>query len=233
MTAGSTTTTRDPWYSERRWERFASLTGVAAVILWVVGVAILEGGAEMPDEDAGPQAYATYFDEDRTAILSGAFVFMIGSAVFLWFLGSLRARIHVFEGGTGRIASVVFATGIATAVMSLALSVPEAAGALAAEQIDAGLDPAAAQALGTLSDGFFIGGIATVAIFFLAVWIAGLRTRAIPVWLAWASLVLAIAAFFPWIGWAVFIWGLPLWILVASVWMFLRPAPAGTRETVV
>jgi hypothetical protein len=53
------------------------------------------------------------------------------------------------------------------------------------------------------------------------------------VWLAWASLVLAIAAFFPWIGWAVFIWGLPLWILVASVWMLLRPAPEGTRETVV
>ncbi len=32
------------------------------------------------------------------------------------------------------------------------------------------------------------------------------------------------------IGWAVFIWGLPLWVLIASVWMFVRPTGAAATE---
>jgi hypothetical protein len=213
----------EPWYSDRRGARFAPLTGVVAVILWVIGIAIAEGGAETPDEDAGVQEFARYFNDDSGPILAGAFIFMIGSAVLLWFLGSLRARIAGLEGGVGRVASIVFAAGVVTVAMSLGFNAPEAAAAFAAEQIEGGIDPSAAQALWILGDGFFIAAEVAVAIFFLAAWIAGLRTRAVPVWLAWASLVLGVAAFFPWVGWAVLIWGFPLWVLVASVWMFVRP----------
>jgi hypothetical protein len=223
---------RERWYSERRWARSAPLAGVVAVILWVIGVAIAEAGAGAPDEDAGTQEFARYFNEDGGAILAGAFLFMIGSAVFLWFLGSLRARIQRLEGDVGRIASIVFAAGIATAVMSMAMMAPEAAGAFAADQIDAGIDGAAGQALWILSDGFFIAAEATTAVFFLAAGLAGLRTRAIPVWLAWPSLVLGVGAFVPWVGWAVFIWGLPLWVLIAATWMYVRPLEpvAATRD---
>ncbi len=213
------------------WERFAPLTGVLAVVLWVVGVGIIEGGTDLPDEDAGPQAFAAYYDEEGGAVLAGAFVFMLGSAFFLWFLASLRARIQWAEGGVGRIASIVFAAGIATAAMSLAFMAPEAAAAFASEEIEGGLDPAAAQALGTLGDGFFIAAEAATAVFFLAAAVAGLRTRAFPVGLAWAGLVLGVAALVPWIGWAAFIWGLPLWVLIASVWMFMRPGGRAPAET--
>jgi hypothetical protein len=214
----------------RRWERLAPLSGVLAVLLWVIGIAIIEGGTDIPDEDAGPQVFATYYDEESGRVLGGAFVFMLGSAIFLWFLASLRARIHWAEGDVGRIASIVFAAGIVTAAMSLGLQAPEAAAAFAADNIDPGLDPGAAQALGVLGDGFFIAAEASVAVFFLAAALAGLRTRALPVWLAWASLVLGIAALLPWVGWAVFIWGLPLWVLIAAVWFFLRPAAPARTE---
>jgi hypothetical protein len=207
----------------RTWERFAPLTGVVAVILWVIGLVLMEG-AGAPDEDEGAQAVLDYFDENSARILGGAFLFMLGSAVALWFFGTLRARVHRAEGDVGRLASIVFAAGIVTAVMLIAFAATRGAAAFAAQEIERGFEPAAAQALGVLDDGFFIGAEASLAVFFLAAWLVALRTGAIPMWLAWASLVLAVAAVLPWVGWAVVLWGFPLWVLVVGTWMFLRPA---------
>jgi hypothetical protein len=214
----------------RRWERFAPLSGVVAIVLWIIGTVIVEGATDTPDEDAGAAVFATYYDEEGGTVLAGAFLFMLGSAILLWFFASLRARIHAAEGGVGRIASIVFAAGVVTATMSLGVMAPDAAAAFAAENIDPGLDPGAAQALGVLGDGFFIAAEASLVVFFLAASLATFRTRAIPTWLAWASLVFAVAAVLPWVGWAVVVWGLPLWVLVVGIWMFVRPAtPAGPR----
>lgn len=220
-----------PWYSEERWARFAPLTGLLAALLWVIGVIIVETAADQPDDEGPGAAWVAFFEEGAGRLVAGAFLFMLGSALFLWFLGTLRARIHALEGGVGRMASIVFGTGILTAAMSLAFVAPYAAGGFAAGELDVPLEAGTAQALAILDDGFFIAGEAATAILLLAAGVAGLRTRAIPVWLAWASLVLGIAALLPWIGWAVFIWGLPLWVLVASIWMFLRPAPIRSTET--
>lgn len=204
------------------WERFAPLSGVVAVVLWIVGVILIESGGT-PDEDEGAQVVAAYYDENSTSILAGAFIFMLGAAVFIWFLGTLRARIHASEGGVGRLASIVFGAGLVTAAMTMAFVAPEGAAAFGAQEVETGLEPAAVQALALAGDGFFIAAVAAVAVFYAAAAVAGLRTGTLPVWLAWASIVLAVAALFPWVGWAVFIWGLPLWVLVASIWMFVRP----------
>jgi hypothetical protein len=225
-------TARDFW-SERRWERYASLAGVVGVALWVIAIAILEGATDAADEDAGGEAIAAYFEEDSGAILAGSFLFMLGSSVFIWFLGSLRARLRNAEGGAGRITSIVFGSGLVVSAMSLGFAAPQAAGALTADETDPPLDPGAAQVFESLGDGFFIAAEAAVVVFFLAVGAAALRTRALPAWLGWASLVLGIAAIVPWIGWAVYIWGLPLWVLVVSLWLFMRPGePARTEPTV-
>jgi hypothetical protein len=219
----------DSFWSERRWERYAPLTGVLAVILWVISVFVIES-ADSPGEDAGGQEIAAYFESEGGTILAGSFIFMLGAAVFLWFLGSLRARLYGAEGGAGRMTSIVFGSGLVVAAMSLGLMAPQAAGGLTADETDPPLDPGAAQVFEGLGDGFFVAAEATVAVFFLAVGVAALRTRALPVWLGWASLVFGIAAIVPWIGWAVYIWGLPLWVLVVSLWLFLRGRVPGLTE---
>ena len=219
-------------WSERRWERYAPLAGVLAVILWVISIFVVES-ADAPDEDAGAQEIAAYFESDGGTLLAGAFIFMVGTAVFIWFLASLRARLYWVEGGAGRITSIVFGSGLVVAAMSMGLMAPQAAGGLMAEETSAPIDPGAAQALEALGDGFFVAAEATVFVFFFAIAVAALRTRALPVWLGWASLVLALAALVPWIGWAVYIWGLPLWVLVVSIWLFLRSeAPLSTKPMV-
>ena len=220
----------ESWYADRRW-RLASLAGVLAVILWVIGVTIAETAADAPEDEAPGAEWIQFFEDGAGRLVAGAFIFMVGSGLFLWFLGNLRALIHIGEGGPGRMASIVFATGIAIAVMGMAFVAPYAAGGFAAGELDVPLEAGTAQALAVLDDGFFIAGEAATAVFFLAAWIALLRTRVLPVWLAWASLVLGVAALLPWIGWAVFLWGLPLWVLIVSIWMLVRPVgeTAATR----
>ncbi|HEV2951950.1 MAG TPA: hypothetical protein VGZ51_07595 [Actinomycetota bacterium] len=219
-------------WSERRWERYAPLAGVLAVILWVISILVIES-ADAPGDDAGAQEIAAYFESEGGKLLAGAFIFMVGTAVFIWFLGSLRARLFWAEGGAGRITSIVFGSGLVVAAMSMGLMAPQAAAGLMTEETDAAIDPGAAQALEALGDGFFVAGEATVFVFFLAITIAALRTRALPAWLGWASLVLALAAVVPWIGWAVFIFGLPLWVLVTSIWLFMRPGEPVRTEPMV
>ena len=82
-----------------------------------------------------------------------------------------------------------------------------------------------------VGDAFF-GGVELFAIpLTAATALVILRYGALPRWFAWVSLALAlILVIFP-IGWLGVIVGLPLWTLVASVLLYLRPAgepaPAG------
>ncbi len=207
----------------------APLTGVLAVILWVIGIAVLDSG-DTPDDDAPGQVLAQYFAENDGSILAGSFIFMVGTGVFVWFVGVIRQRIDLAEGGVGRLAPIFFGAGILTAALAMSFVAPSAAASFAAGELNRDLSPGAAEALSILGDGFFIAAEVAVAVFFIAAGVAALRTRAFPAWLGWFSILLGIAALIPWIGWAAFIWGLPLWVLIVSIWAFTRPATPDRTE---
>lgn len=213
----------------RAWERFAPLAGVLAVVLWVVGVILVESSGT-PGDEASAQELVAYYEEDSASILAGSFVFMLGTAAFVWFLGSLRERIQWREGAGSRLAATTFGAGILTSAMMIAFVAPEAAAAFGSDQLDRALEPGAVDALALVGDGFFIGAEAALVVFFLAAGVAALRSRALPAWLGWISIVFAVAAILPWIGWAIVIWGLPLWVLVASIWMLVRPSAPDRTE---
>jgi hypothetical protein len=210
-------------------DRLAPLVGVLAVILWVIGIGIAES-ASAPDDDAPAGAIAEYFSEESGSILAGSFIFMLGVAAFVWFLGSVRVR-YIAEGTAGRFGAIVFGTGILTAALAMGMTAPNAAAAFAADNLDRTLEPGAAEALWIVSDGFFIAAEASVVAFFLAAGMGALRFGALPRWLAWASIALGILAVFPWVGWAAYIWGLPLWVLVTSVLMFMSASAPDRVET--
>jgi hypothetical protein len=205
-----------------RWARYAPLTGVVAVVLWVIGVVINEVVGDSPDDDAPAQEFAAYFEDETGSIFGGFFFFALGTLFFLWFLGSLRAALARAEGGVARLASLAFGAGVATAIFILGVVVPEVAGAIAADQSDRDLSPQAAEALFHLGIGFFVAAEFVTTVLFVATAVVILRTRIFPLWLAWASVVLAIALLvFP-IGWIVLIFGLPLWTLVVSFLLYQR-----------
>jgi hypothetical protein len=102
------------------------------------------------------------------------------------------------------------------------------AGALAADEADP-LSPEAAQTLFFVDDAFFIGAEFMAFVFMAAAGAVILTRRALPMWLGWLAVLIALGLLVFWIGWAFLLFGVPLWVLLASVILFLRSSgpPAG------
>lgn len=214
---------REAFLSEGRWERLAPLTGIVAVVLVIVGFIVFESG-DTPDSESSPEQVASYFENDQGTIIGGTFVTAIGLLFFIWFLGSLRSRLYRAEGGVGRVSSVAFAAGVAMATLLFAGLAPVLSGAFAFEE-DERLTPESAQALWNAGDGFFFLAWFAGALLLAATAVVGLRTGVFARWFSFVTLVLAVAFVVPWIGWAVFLFAFPLWIVVVSLWLWRTREP--------
>jgi len=93
-------------------ERLTPLAGVLAVVGWVIGMLV---SGDISSKDKGPEILAYYQAHDGRMIAGGV-IWLIGTALFLWFLGSLRSRLLAAEGPEGRLTAVAFAGGVATAI---------------------------------------------------------------------------------------------------------------------
>jgi hypothetical protein len=202
-----------------RWEeRLAPLDGIAAVAFWVAGVLVLQGPANQPPTDASPARALVFFKTEANAILVGTFLYLIGTLFFLWFLGLMRTRLVEAEGGSHRLSSIAFAGGVATAISLLAQPAVHATGAINNDQ----LSPDAAQVYLGINVAFFYAAEFATAVFLLALGLVSLRGQPFPRWLANVSLVYAVLLLIPPIGWAVLLWGFPLWLLVVSGLLWTR-----------
>jgi hypothetical protein len=199
--------------------RFAPLTGVAAVVFWIVGAIVADSSS--PGDDAPAAEIVAYFGDEDWTIFTGSALFAFGSALFVWFLASLAAYFRR-AGDDGRLATVLVSGGSATAVVAALVTAPAVAGALAVENMDRELSPEAAETLWLLGDGFIVpGSLLAVALLGPAALMI-LRTGALPSWFGYVTAVLTIGLLvFP-IGWAILIWGIPLWTIVTSIWIFTR-----------
>jgi hypothetical protein len=200
-------------------ERLAPLDGIAAVVLWVAGVIVLQGPADQPDTDAPPATALAFFEKHHAAILVGTFLYMLGTLFFLWFLGLVRAQLGPAEGGERRLSSIAYAAGIVVAGAQLLMPAVHATGAINHEHLSAD----AAQVYLGLGTTFFYTAEFAAAVFLLATGLVSLSTRAFPVWLAWASIVVAAWLVLPPIGWAAALFAFPLWLIVVSVLLWTRP----------
>src|SRR5262245_34345100 len=99
-------------------DRYSPLAGAGAVVLWVVGAFLLEKDDRPEGKDTAQ--FVAWVEENDTAILVGAIMFAFGVLLFLWMLGSLRATLAAAEGGTARLASIAFGTGVATSACLMA-----------------------------------------------------------------------------------------------------------------
>jgi hypothetical protein len=203
------------------WERWAPLSGVLAVVLWVIGFLIIGETKDTPEE------ILAQVRKDDTKILIGSILFYIGCGFFLWLLGSLRTRMLAAEGPAGRVTAIAFAGGVGTAVCLVLLPGGLAAAAIEKDDIDA----SAASALANMSDAFFLGAEYLLPVLLVAFAVVSIRHGAFPKWFAWLGVLVTIGLLIGWIGWIFLILGLPLWTLIVCVllWMGDRaPAPQPT-----
>jgi hypothetical protein len=206
----------------QEWWRWLPLTGVVAVVLWIIGIFVLEDAS--PGDDASAFEVLASFEDEDTSIFVGSFLFVLGTAFFVFFLGSLREAFLRAEGQPGRLTAVAFAGGLGKAVFDMAFVGVFAAGAIAADDSD-DFSPQAAQAVASVDTAFFIGAEFMALVFLAAAGAVILTSRALPVWLGWLALLVALGLLIVPIGWAFLLIGVPLWVLLASVVLFLGASP--------
>ena len=210
-----------------RWSRHAPLAGIVAVILWVVGIIILNGPGHLGNNSSdAPVVILAKYTAHHAAIQWGVWLIMLGALAFLWFVGSLRAAVSSAEQGPARLSTLVGMGGAVTAFGILLAHAPSFAAATTSDNLTA----PAAKALILMDDVFFYAAEFSVAVLFFATAVAVFRWKVLPGWLGWVSLVFAVLAVIPPVGWAILALGLPLWSLVISWLLFSkqRGAPAGT-----
>ncbi len=217
-----------PAVPARRWEALAPLTGIAAVLLFVAAFIVHDVIGDTPDADAPASAFARYYEEHDGNIWLSSILISLAVFFLFWFIGVLRAVLSAAEGGVGRLAATAHSGGVAMAVLILASFGTQVSGAILVSERDAGLAPDSAVAYWFIGDGLFVAAFYGAAVLVAATGVAALRTGALPRWLGWASLVIALVLLVPWINWAAFIFLLPLWIIAVSVllWQAASRAPA-------
>jgi hypothetical protein len=208
-----------------RLERFAPLTGIVAVALWIVGV-IVQESSELSDKDR-PEEILAVLQSDANTIIAGGVIFAFGVPFFIWFLGSLRSTLFAAEGGVGRLSSIAYGSGMLAALSLILQVAPSVQGAFDEDD----LSPEAAQALQSVGEAAFAGTEFTLIAMFAAVGLIILRTRVLGAWLGWVSLAIALLLAIIPIGWAGVVFAFPLWTLVTSILLFRRGTAGGAATT--
>lgn len=200
--------------------RLAPLTGAAFVVLVIIAFAV---GGEPPNAtDDQPQEIVDFYVENKDAQILGAALAAIAGTLFVFFGGYLRRVLREAEGPGGFLSAVafagviIFATGVAidsTIIFTLAESAED-------------IDPTAVQTLTALYNNDFVPFAMGLQVFLMATGISVVLHGALPKWIGWIAILLALIAVTP-IGFAAFLAsGVLVLILSVMLTMRARSAPA-------
>lgn len=215
----------------RRW---SGIAGLVFVMLTIVS-RVVRGS--IPDTDkrnalaSFTKFYAnkTHNDHAVIAIVLG----FIGLVAFAWFLGGLWSTLRSAEGGPTMPTIIVAVGGTAFVALGMVFHVFSEGLGLTLHfskgyTIDNGFTPGTALLLASLANGVFLASMLAVGAATAAAGVVILRTRTLPVWLAWIGIAIAVLCL-PVIPPLSFIAAvlLAIWTLVISALMI----QAGDRAT--
>ena len=201
-----------------RWSKLAPLTGVLFAVLVLAAVFV---GGETPEANASAVKVIAYFGTHRSEAETSDILFALAFVVVVLFAGALRSYVRPAAEGLG--------------ALILAGAAIMAVGAVTASGVEYGLahhigelSPSTAQTLNVLSNELGLPILAGAFVFAISSGLAILRGAALPKWLGWVAIVLAIAVLIPPAGFPA-LFGFGLWSIVVSILMYLRTdATAGT-----
>jgi len=203
-----------------RTERIGALTGVAFVVVAIIAGII---GGEPPDADSPVQEIVDHYSDNETSIQVGAFVGAAAMVLLVFFGAYLRSVFSAAEGRGGMLSAL---TLVGTAIIAVGFAIDITISIALTEAVD-DIEPAAVQALQALWDNDFVPIALGILVFLIATGLSILRYGALPKWLGWVALVLAVVGFTP-IGFIAFL-GTGIWIAIVSVMLALR-APAASAQ---
>lgn len=194
-------------------EMLAPLTGVALIVVVILGFAI---GGEPPGADSSAEEIVDFYVDNDSQVMFGAALEGLAATLLIFFAGFLRQVLRAAEG-EGHMLSAVAMGGAIVIAVGLAL---DATLSFALAETAEDLEPASVQTLQALWDNDFMPFAVGFQVFLLASGLSILRHAALPKWLGWIAIVLAVIALTP-IGFVAAAAGV-IWIVIVSVISTLR-----------
>ena len=102
--------------NDSTWERYGLAAGIAFVVLVVV--AALIGGAPPKPTDSTAKI-VSYFRDNQDALKVGSYLNGLAAVTFVWFLGSLWARLRRAEVAGSRLSVIALVGGIASLAFAI------------------------------------------------------------------------------------------------------------------
>jgi hypothetical protein len=163
--------------------RLGALSGIAFAALLAV-VRVLEGSG-LPSAGDPTATVVHYWTSHRASQMAVAVIASFAALCLVWFGGVLRSVLARAEGGQGTLATLTFGGTLLAAVGALAGTSLEFAAADSAGHVPAQVT----QTLSVLQADTYLGIAAGFAVLGLAAGAAILKTRALPTWTGWLSVV--------------------------------------------
>ena len=197
---------------KREW--LVPLTGVLFVVLLILSFVV---SGEPPDADEPVQEIVDFYVDDKDSIMASVLIGGVAVVSLLFFGAYLRKVFSAAEpAGHGMLSPLVLAGTVIMAVgagidMTISFALAEAA-----EDID----PVAVQSLQALWDNDFMPIAIGIVVLLLSSGLSIVRYGALPKWLGWVAIVLAVVGMTP-IGFVSFMGG-ALWVIVVSIMLAVR-----------
>lgn len=224
--------------SDRLWQRLGAASGIVYAVT-LLGPDLIRGG---PNEEPMTTAAAAIAQscarstagQPADALLPSLSV--LGFLCFLCFLGSLWSALRRAEGEHGWLAATAFAGGL----MSLTIKFAGGTAVLAAlHGACAGIDPQLWSTLHDMDGASFFISFFPLAVLLLASAVVIVRFGALPRWLGWMAVVVAVALLAGGTAGTIYARGdagLPfllfvLWTLITSVILIRRAGLPGRAES--
>jgi hypothetical protein len=200
-----------------RFDRFLSLAGVLAGLLFVTGLVVLWD--DPPSESAVAETFAYWQDNRGRHQIIALLLTPLMAFLLLFFGTGLRRRLAQGGRDSGH-GTVAFGGAMLAAATFALVGMLEAAMTNAAHEGER----QAVYTLNQLHSYDWLGWNAAFAAMLLATGLGARRNRMLPSWLAWATIVIGASLLTP-AGFFGFIL-LPVWLIVVGVWLSRsRPAP--------
>ena len=209
--------------TQSRPPRWFAWSGPLFTVGWVVFGLIL--GGSPPGDKASAARVMEWYNEHQGRTVVGALSAPLGAFLILMFAAYVRRIAR--DRGAPLIGPTLFVGGaIALGVALMA----EASVKLGLEAASDHNQPQVAQTLNVLDNNTWIPFIGALALLLIGAGMTVLRSGILPAWLGWVAVVGGVISLFGPGGFVGFFL-LPLWVLVAGIWLAVgsdRSAPAAT-----
>lgn len=213
--------------NKSRLERLAPLSGLASVVLVIFGAVVISNYDYLPPAEK----VANFINGNSTQVITGAYIALISAFFLIWFASSVRSALLPHEGGTGRLSMIAFGGGVAAAV-ALGISFTAVLSAGLRAGAPGGISPVGAVTMfdlwGQLMGQMFSSGL---AVLIGATAVVSIRTDVFPTWFGWVSVLIVIGLLTP-AAYFVLLFAM-IWLLVVSIWLYIRGGSTGEPPTVV